>query len=382
MGLGGAHSPNAQTGTPARDITCNVSSPWVPDWPLNAFPNSGNLFTGPIWVMDEDDFIGTRTRDFDPIALPLLLEFKVYPDDATNGAASSANQFHIGHMGPLWPGTPALGCGYYNYRPLGGCAGLDWSVTRVHTTGGFDPQNNIDVKVNPDNTYQATGAWIKDMGLGDPIAGLYKTKYGDSHIHWAQADFIRKVSMATFGFIDLQRPNQAKATTTSTTLTVGIPDFTTLGANIAGKDFVTVVDPPITAQPAGTSVKIEFRGATTIPGPQPASAVNHIYDRKPNETSSGVIPTIQSGKILNPFYACDAYREAMPNAPTTPRVAAVGLTPYVVEEQIDTLRDPAKGSLPRYLNWRVVFENNTLVTPATSPSLRSMSVVYRMARFD
>ena len=40
--------------------------------------------------------------------------------------------------------------------------------------------------------------------------------------------------------------------------------------------------------------------------------------------------------------------------------------------------DPATGLLPRYLNLRLSMTNNVDVSPALSPSLRSMGVIYRV----
>ena len=374
VGLGGAHSPAGIF--PAQDWTTNVDSPWVPSL-------APGKFTGPAWAVDQGDFQGARTRDHDPIALPLLVECNVYPDDIQNGFASGANLFHIGHIGPAWPPAGPLGTGYYNAVGVTPCGGLDWPQRRAHTTGGFDPQNNLEVAVNPDFTLTAIGGWIKDMGYGDPNLGLFKSKYGDDHVHWAQADFVRKVSMVTFGFIDTLKPNQSLKLQGYDPN--GRPDFASLqsgGSSLRIKDFLTVVDPPATAQPAGTSVAMEFRGANSF------TNSDKVYDK----TVSDLLAT--RGNVMNPSYAADAYRCAMPNpgfeiaagahttAVNTPRITADGLTPYVVENKLDTLRDPRTQVLPRFLNYRIVMENNTAVKPATSPILRSVAWVFRMAKID
>ena len=369
IGLGGAHQPLQPNGSPQRDLTSNVSSPWNP----NVLPAG---YSGSQFVLDEGDFLGIRARDHDPIALPLLLDFKVYPDGATNGKASGANQFHIALIGYLVP----INTGYYSQNPVPGCNGNFWPNTRAYTIGGFDPQNSQEVIVNPDETYTAIGGWIKDMGLGDPTLGLYRTKYADDHVHWTQADFVRKVSMATFGFFDTLKPNQSKNLAGFDPN--GLPDFAALQGSLSTtlriKDFVTVTDPPITAQPAGTGVTIEFRSLADLTPTNENVNPTAIYDKV-----TGDLP-LSRGNILNPNYACEAFRYASPNSRggSGPRQPVVGLTKYVVEEQLDSLRDPSKGFLPRYMNWRAVFTNNTNVTPATSPSLRSFSIVYRMSRFD
>jgi hypothetical protein len=47
-------------------------------------------------------------------------------------------------------------------------------------------------------------------------------------------------------------------------------------------------------------------------------------------------------------------------------------------DRLDSIRNPLTQLLPRYLNIRLVMTNNVAVTPAISPSLRSLSLVYRM----
>jgi hypothetical protein len=59
-------------------------------------------------------------------------------------------------------------------------------------------------------------------------------------------------------------------------------------------------------------------------------------------------------------------------------VAATGLTPYVSPEDLQQIRD-AQGLLPRYLNLRLILENNTAVSPAVAPFLDGMAITYRVA---
>ena len=100
------------------------------------------------------------------------------------------------------------------------------------------------------------------------------------------------------------------------------------------------------------------------------------------------------GNLLNPFYACEAYRYAMANPmfdsnyqpthttpfpPTAPRITARGLTPYVTEDRLDTIRR-GNGLLPKFLNFRFILENNLVADPPVSPSLRSFAVAYRVTK--
>ncbi len=388
IGLGGAKQPEGQF--PARDRTAKVSSPWIRD----EIPKNGDVPIATQWVRDLGDFgeggvfSGTapltehRSRDHDPIALPLLMDFKVYPDDARNGIASGVNLFHIAYVGQIWPGTAPLGNGYYNAAGLGICGNLDWPTFRVHTSGGVDGLG-AEVIVDLPRTTQATGGWIKDVGLGDPIQGRAQTKAGDDHLPWAQADFVRRVSMVTFGFFDTRRPNlhalqagDLSVPWEGVAAPNGFPDFVALGTTRGGEyaiaDMVSIVDPPSTQQPPGTAIRIEYRFAENFLNPVP-------YDLT---EQTGNDRLLNRGNLMNPNYACEAYRYASPNGPSEPfaRINAERLTEYVIEEEIPRLRDEVTGTLPRYANMRIIFENNTAVTPAVSPSLRSMAVVYRMAR--
>ncbi len=379
LGLGGARDPRANE--PTNDWTAHVDSPWVTSRPDLAVPPLPD-FPGTVFVLDEADFRGNRVRDLDPIALPLLVDFKVFPDDARNGIARGVNAFQIAMIGPpsAFPiGNPG---GYYNSIGVG-CAGrLPWPWTRIHTTGGRDPITLQDILVDPANVQNATGGWVKDAGLGDPIQGLFQAPPGDGHLHWAQADFVRRVSMVTLGFFDSLQPNRHGLTSANfppnppvwsgRDIQAGFPNLEGLQAtlgNLRIQDLVTRMDPPNSRQPAGTSVVLEVRGAETF-----ANAT--VYDQVAQDLFN------QRGNLLNPNYACEAYRYSTPNSGANgdlPRVAATGLTRYVTEDQVGQLRDPVSGLLPRYLNTRLVMTNNITVSPGISPSLRSLSVVYRMA---
>lgn len=374
IGLGGARDPgqdNVTTNpTLNQDRTTNIDSPWITSVP----PAS---FTGPIYVLDEADFRGARRRDHDPIALPLLVDFKMFPDSAANGVARGVNAFQVAMLGPpsAFPiGNPG---GYYNSVGVG-CAGRNpWAWVRIHSTGGIDPNTGNDILVDPANMPFAQGGFLKDAGLGDPIQGIFQAPAGDGMLHWAQADFVRRVSTMTFGFLDTLQP-QRRAEITGATITnrPGFPDFAAINTNLRISDLVTQMDPPLSRQPAGTSVVLEFRAAADFANSgvlyNPTYAQNGATA---NDTFNG------RGNLLNPNYACEAYRYSTPNSGATfdlPRVAASGLTPYVTEDRINQLRDPANGLLPRFLNLRIVMTNNVDVTPAISPGLKSLSLIYRM----
>jgi hypothetical protein len=384
IGLGGAKQPD---GTPPnQDRTAHVSSPWLPEEFPDGYPGQSTSF-GNTWVSSEADFRGDRVRDHDPIAMPLLLDFMVYADDPANGVASGSNALHMGYVGPCWTGTqgpfgyyPGVAAPYGLHTGLALCGNQFWPNLRVHTSGGINGSTGREEFVlDPANQTVATGGWILDVGVGDPTFGLARVPGGDDHLLWAKADFVRKVSMVTYGYFDTLLPNQhdldaSRFNTKWPGLSNkrGFPDFDSLaterGVTYAPVDLVVVTDPPLNTVPAGTSVQIDLRGAETF------ERSDQIYDKAVLDTHDG------RGNLLNPNYACEAYRYAMPNSGPTknvPRVTASGLTPYVGDDEIDQLRDQV-GLLPRFLNMRIVFENDTASNPPISPKLRSLSISYRM----
>jgi hypothetical protein len=131
---------------------------------------------------------------------------------------------------------------------------------------------------------------------------------------------------------------------------------------------VTLTDPPVNRQPAGTSVVVEFRGAESFENAT-------IYDSLTQDQLR------LRGNLLNPNYACEAFRYSVPNsgpAGDRSRIIAAGLTPYVTQDRLGNIRNPLSGLLPRYMNLRLTMTNNVTVTPALSPSLRNLMLVYRV----
>ena len=365
IGLGGAQQPGGQA--PNDDQTANIDSPWIASAADPEFLAAG--FT--TWVVDPGDFQGNLQLDHDPIALPLLVDFKVFPDSAANGVSNGANGFQVAMLGPpsnfANPAGPIPG-GYYDSQPANspGTGGRpNWPHVRVQASGGEDLVTGLQNFIDPANQLAAQGSSVKDAGLGNPARGLFIAPAGDGMLNWAHAEFVRKVSTMTFGFFDTLRPQWASQDPINGTF--GIPDVSALGADSGWRisDMVVQADPPQARQPAGTSVVVELRCAETFGN-------DVLYDPLTNDTFDG------RGNMLNPNYSCEAYRYSTANNGGLPRIPATGMTQYVTDTQINLLRVPATGLLPRYVNLRVVMTNNTDVTPALSPSLRSLTLVYRM----
>lgn len=388
IGLGGALQPGALP--PNNDFTANVDSPWIESVPLDNLaappvPDPEFFQSGAVsYVLDPADFLGSNQRDHDPIALPLLVDFKVFPDDAANGVASGTNAFQVAMLGPPTYGFPLYG-GYYDQAGAGCPGTTPWPHTRVHASGGWDLLNPaVEIRIDPANTLSAQASVVKDAGavaLGGSLAtALFTAPSGDGMMNWARADFVRKVSTATLGFIDTLQPQRNRLVDSAGGVLApdfGIPDLAAINSQLRISDLVVQLDPPQTRQPAGTSVVVEMRGADTFAN---STGPDALYN--PSFTAPGIVPSDAfdtRGNLLNPNYACEAYRYSTPNTVTAvPRVVATGLTRYVTEDQLALIRNPATSLLPRFLNLRVVMTNNVTVSPSLSPSLRSMSVVYRM----
>jgi hypothetical protein len=373
IGLGGAVNPDATF--PSGDTTANIDSPWLTSVPDPDFAQFGSG----VWVQDDGDFVGTNQRDHDPIALPLLVDMKVFADDSANGIASGSNGFQVAMLGPpsaftAMP-TPIPG-GYYDAFTSGCGAFPAWPRVRVHRSGGFDLVTTAEVRVDPANVLGTQGSVVKDAGLGAPTTALFQAPAGDGMLHWSRADFVRKVSIATFGFIDTLQPQRAEIFVQNQGLQLedGFPNWFGVNEQLRMTDILVQLDPPQSRQPAGTGVLVELRGADDFDNA--AGIYNPTFDlfgATPNDSVAG------RGNLLNPNYACEAYRYSTANVNGAPRVAATGLTAYVTEDQITDIRNPSTQLYPRYLNPRVVMTNNVDVSPALSPSLRSMSIVYRLA---
>ena len=373
IGLGGAQQPNGVA--PNNDVTAFIDSPWIESQLPQAFRDAG----GSMWVIDDADFRGTATRDHDPIALPLLVDFKIFADGAANGIAAGNNGFQVAMLGSPPAAFPGNGGGYYDGLPAG-CPGRPaWPRVRVQASGGFDQVSGAQITIDPANQLNAQATWIKDAGMGDPNLARFLAPAGDGMMNWARADFVRKVSTMTFGFFDTLRPQFGDYSDGSGGFAVsqGVPNL--LGLNIPGanppvvgselriNDLVIQLDPPLARQPAGTSVVAEIRGAESFGN----STV--LYNPAVDNTFNG------RGNLLNPSYACEAYRYSTANLEDgSARVQATRLTRYVTEDQLSLLRDPATNLLPRLMNLRLTMTNNVSVTPALSPSLRSVGIVYRM----
>jgi hypothetical protein len=378
VGLGGAQNPGTGANpTVTNDWTANIDSPWVRDASDTTQPefDSYTAFTvagGTTWVVDSADFVGNVQRDHDPIALPLLVDFRVYADDAANGLARGTNGFQMGMLGGPTRGFPpglAPLSGYYDILPAGCDPVLPaWPRVRVQRSGGVDLTSGLTFDIDVANALTAAPSPVRDAGVGN-AAALFQAPAGDGMLNWAHADFVRRVSTMTLGFFDTLQPQRSAVTLPAE----GFPNLLAVGANLRIADLLVQLDPPQARQAVGTTVIAEVRGVEEIaPG---VAAGTSLY--APDPTNRATDSFNQRGQLLNPNYACEAFRYSQQNISGAPRVDAVGLTRYVTDDQLGLIRRP-DGRLPRYMNVRITMTNNLNTTPAVSPSLRSLQLAYRV----
>lgn len=379
IGLGGAQHPGDGT-LATDDWTANMDSPWITSVADPDFVTNG----GSQWVLDNGDFHGDFERDHDPIALPLLVDFKVFADSAANGIASGLNSFQVALVGPPSFGFPGVPGGYYN-RQGAGCPGTaPWPLVRVQASGGFDLVSNAEILIDPANQLSAQPSSVKDAGLGNMARALFTAPAGDGMLNWARADFARKISTMTFGFFDTLAPQRAQIVDFAQSTVAANDGFPSFLGNTSQRpqDMVVQMDPPLARQPAGTSITVELRGAESFGRDNILYNPNfNLFGQVPSDTLDVNATEGARGNLLSANYACEAYRYSTSNQTSgEPRVTAGGLTPYVTDDKVIQLRNEATGLLPRYINMRLVMTNNIDVSPALSPGLRSVSIVYRISQ--
>jgi hypothetical protein len=303
------------------------------------------------------------------IALPLLADFEVVPDEPD-----------LPH-GRGWLATGANG----------------WQVSltvqstaqpnfRVYSAGGLDPQRNVYV-VSPGQQ-----AWEVAVGGRDPIAGG-TTPPGDNTLYWARMHFLRQRTVATAGFVDLLDPHRMP---TGAVIDPRLgPYFADTSARASlpadvRPNYVLVLSPA--AMPTGTSVRVEYRAAGIV-DPTPWAA---RYDQNTARwRDSGQEPPDAVNFPLDPRKAGDAHIRKFSDAVVEGGAWNhwIGFYNRLVTDYVDDaarLHDPAwlrqfgppgrplQPSDVRYVNWRLVFENNVQAQPPVSPSLESFGLAYRL----
>jgi hypothetical protein len=236
-----------------------------------------------------------------------------------------------------------------------------------------------------------------DVAAGgrDPLLNV-PTHWGDSTLFWARVDLQRRRTVVTAGFVDLLDPHRMPPGGPRVDPRLG-PYVADVSAGAAMPPrvrprYAVLVSPPPADRPAGTAVRIEYRAAGIV---DPAPWVARVDAATTRWTSRGQEAPDAVNFPLDPRKAGDAHVRKFSDALVdgTAWQHWVGFYNRLVTDYTD---DPARLHDPewlrrygpihrrmqptdvRYLNWRLVMENNVDVVPAAVPSIESFALVYRL----
>ncbi len=279
------------------------------------------------------NFRGSTPNTLPVIALPLLADFFVWPDDPlVNGKTNGANGWQIAIAIQSSP------------RPN----------FRVYSGGGYRPPGYPNpplkpggqpVYIEPDNQTTAQGGFVPSTGASTPP--------GDNSVYWIRVDFLKRISVLTYGFVKIHDPNAAPHA-----VIYKDPRLGHFPAQARPQVFDVVFEPPLPQLPQGTRIVPQYRSAET--------------------EGDGAL----SGNMLNPLAAWEAHifspsEVFFKNASDYLESPNDLLDPRKLK---DTQGNPMDPSKVNYFNWRLVFENNVEVEPPVVPVLDSMGIVYRFDR--
>ena len=299
----------------------------------NTEPVLSPFLTSGFTPITKPNFRGSTPNTLPVIALPLLADFFIWPDDpAVNGKTNGANGWQIAIAIQSAP-TP-------NFR--------------VYSGGGYRPPGYPNpplkpggqpVYIDPDNQTTAQGGFVPATGASTPP--------GDNSVYWIRVDFLKRISVLTTGFVKIHGPNEAPKSAKYDDPRLG--DFP---AEARPQVFDLVFEPPLPQLPQGTRIVPQFRAAQS--------------------EGQGSL----AGNMLNPLAAWEAHIFS------TSELYFLGASDYLESPNDlldprklrDTQGNPMDPTKVNYFNWRLIFENNVEVEPPVVPVLDSMGIVYRFDR--
>ena len=303
------------------------------------------------------------------IALPLLADFQMYPDEASlpvgrGYVASGANGWQVA--------LAITSSSIPNFR--------------VYSAGGV--ANGQTRVVSP-----GSQAWSIANGGINPANGQ-ATASGDNTFYWAQYDFLKRQTVVTAGFVDILNPHRVDPNFPIRDPRLG-PYFPADAIDVlpAGTtpQFQTIFEPALSTLPGGTDVIPQYRGASIVdPRPWVAIDANYIFWRARNQVKPDHL-----NFPLDPRKAGDAGLRKFSDQFNTNNQARNFWTYPYNQHVTDYVDDPnrltdqtflAQYAGPvdsfrpnelRYFNWRFIMKNNIDASPPVSPSLESFATVYR-----
>ncbi len=318
-----------------------------------------------------DNFTGGLTG---AVALPLLADFWTYCDSselpAGNGyVALGTNGWQVALTVQSSP-TPY-------FRAL--------SSGRAALQSGQGP-----ICVGPGET-----RWNTAQGGYTPTGGT--TAARDNTFYWIMIDMLKRQSVITNGFVDLNNPHRVPEGYVDPRLG---PFYLANGASTRPANIVPTFafefDPPLSDLPAGTSLVPQFRGAGVV-DPSPwywdgwVDGNTSIYPANPftGDVKAQMRPDADSFP-LDPFIAGDAHIrkwDKRGNRDWWTYFYNKNVTTYV--EDPNTLVDPTytlqfagpnEAFTPRdvrYVNWRFVTSNNVDASPPVAPVIETFALTWR-----
>ena len=288
-------------------------SPFSPYWDTGARRTTN---------FQEDGRVGT-------IALPLLADFWTYPDSPS-----------------LPKDDPFRATGFNGWQ-------ISLTVTsqanpyfRVYS-GGYQQGTTINAMDPTQN------GWEQGVGGWNPTT-LSRTPSRDNTVYWIRADFLKRLSVVTFGFLEIENPHDNG---TISNRKIDDPRLGPYAINSNERaDFAVHFEPPLAALPTNTKLIAEFRGAAGEGGSfEPYS------------------PLI-AGNAHVRFYSGGSWSRYQ----HTTKLSQYTLDPNdLFEPQFQKDNDLDQTGV-EFMSWRFLLENNVKVTPSTVPTLDSFAITYRI----
>jgi hypothetical protein len=228
----------------------------------------------------------------------------------------------------------------------------------------------------------------------------------DNTFYWIMLDLLKRQSVITSGFIDINNPHRVPEGFTDPRLG---PFYLANGQSTRPANvqpfFAYEFDPPLQNQPAGTSVVPQFRGAGVVDNTPWYwdRWINTTTPLFPNDPFTAQIrqdlkPTAANFP-LDPYKAGDAHirkwdTRPIPGSGTTRNwwtyfynrtVTRYVDDPNQIMDPNFTIqfKGPNEVFTPndiRYVNWRLVTSNNTDSSPPVSPTIETFALSYRFQR--
>jgi hypothetical protein len=234
---------------------------------------------------------------------------------------------------------------------------------------------------------------------------------GDNTFYWIMMDVLRRRTVVTNGFIDLNNPHRVPEDFDDPRL----GPFFLQGGNVntpadTVPEFAWSFDPPLSRLPAGTSVVPQFRAAGEVDATpwywqRWIDTPNRLWPTPNNANPS--ITTAQRAQLrpdannfpLDPYKAGDAHLRKWDTRPEPSSGASRDWWTYLYNrnvtgyvEDANELMDPAylqavvnstEPFVPqdvRYLNWRFLIRNNSEAEIPVDPSIETFALSYRFER--